>query len=121
MEKFDSFSRINLKEAIQYISNAWHNVREVTISNCFRHSNILGAIKNAELQQLQDKLNIIDLHDEENELSNLIQQLSLNNSMEVEEYLCNKDEEGKNCFIIIFFVKLKKLTKFFELLKIFFF
>ena len=70
-------------------------MKEVTISNCFVHTNIIGPIKNAELRQLHQNMTGTEDVIEEKETESLIQDLHLVNSLTVEEYVNIRGENGK--------------------------
>ena len=53
--------KINIKEAINYVAEAWNHVTEETIQNCWKKTGILPSLTNEEIDDaIQIQQEIID-------------------------------------------------------------
>jgi hypothetical protein len=84
---------ITIKHAIKYTAKAWENVTNQTIINCWKKTAILPDVdeNSTEVTSFLDS----SRNDDENELQNLINELSFTNPLSGLEYL-SIDEMEKN-------------------------
>ena len=80
------FDRINLKQAVYFVKDAWTMVKEQTIANCFSHTGILATIQ-ANLSQPAEQ------QEAQAELSELADIASIDNPCSLDEYI-NMPEEN---------------------------
>jgi hypothetical protein len=78
--------KMNVLQAIHYIIRAWNAITDVTISNCWQHTQILSTQHHAELADDADDLTLDDLDSE-------IKELHLPNAMQAKEFLNISNEE----------------------------
>ena len=83
-----TFDRINLKQAIYFVKDAWATVAEQTIANCFSHVRILPENNPDAIISIQQN----PQQEAEKELSELIVSTSIENPLTVDEYLNIRDE-----------------------------
>uniref|UniRef100_A0A3B5BFE4 C2H2-type domain-containing protein n=1 Tax=Stegastes partitus TaxID=144197 RepID=A0A3B5BFE4_9TELE len=72
--------RINVKDAIYFIRDAWKDVKQSTIANCWRHAGILPGCTNHPCEQ-SDSVEV------ENEVACLIREFKSEDPVTAEEYL----------------------------------
>jgi hypothetical protein len=84
--------KMNVLQAIQYITKGWNEVSPDTIRNCWRHTNILSAATNADLRNLSD--NVRRSTDTSlDDLAEALKSLHFPDAMNVEEFLNLPDED----------------------------
>ena len=83
-----SFERINLKQAVYLVKDAWAMVTEQTITNCLLHVRIMPSSDPTPSEVMQ--LNSVG--EAQRELSELVGTASIGNAFTLEEYLNIQDE-----------------------------
>ncbi|CAG8836789.1 20378_t:CDS:1, partial [Racocetra persica] len=82
--------KLSLKEAIYFISNAWDEVSETTIKNCWRATKIMPGISESEENEsdneFQDKTTDVD------DATMLLEDLSAETNPTVQELMDNIEE-----------------------------
>jgi len=79
-----SFQRIDLKQAIYFVKDAWTMVKEQTIANCFGHTGIMPSVQATQPPE-QDF--------QQDALSELVRVAAIGNPLALDEYL-NLPEEN---------------------------
>ncbi|CAG8832485.1 12162_t:CDS:1, partial [Cetraspora pellucida] len=83
--------KMDVLQAIRYTIQAWKEVTNDTIRNCWRHTNILPKSFNADLRNLSENVNQ-NVESEINDLITMIENLNFSDPMQVEEFLNIPDE-----------------------------
>jgi hypothetical protein len=85
LDRYDEYnteySPPTVLDAIRFFASGWKKVTADTIKNCWRHTNILSATVNSQLEQEIDTKKVEEAKKEvENSINDCIQQLSIPNS-----------------------------------------
>lgn len=85
---------IDIKKAIDYVAKAWKSVTPTTIFNCWKKTGIIP-LSNGELsnEEIESSINVIKSisNDQNNEIENLINELSFSSPMAAGEYISIDD------------------------------
>ena len=80
--------KMNVLQAINYITKSWEEITPLTISNCWKHTNILPAYVSAEPSELP-----CNSSPALSELAQIVTDLNLTDSMSINEFLNNPEED----------------------------
>jgi len=83
--------KMNVLQALEYISKAWEEITADTIQHCWCHTKILPIGMEADLRNLSDNSHAIE-DSISDELCKALEKLDLSDSMEVDEFLSIADE-----------------------------
>jgi hypothetical protein len=84
--------KMDVLQAIRYISKAWEEITAKTIRQCWQHTGILPESINADLQNPSDDVYAIN-DSVLDEICRALENLNLSESMEVEEFLAVPEED----------------------------
>jgi hypothetical protein len=82
--------KMDVLQAIKFIIKSWKEVSSQTIYNCWHHTKILPDRINVNLSNISDEIN----DPTTNQLSQAVAALNLNDTMPIQEYLNNPEEES---------------------------
>jgi|GraSoiStandDraft_52_1057288.scaffolds.fasta_scaffold34078_1 hypothetical protein len=80
--------KMNVLQAINYITKSWEEIMPLTISNCWKHTNILPTNVNVGPSELP-----CDSSPALSELAQMVTDLNLTDSMSLNEFLNNPEED----------------------------
>lgn len=82
---------IDIGKAIKFVSEAWKNVTSITISNCWMKTGIIPLDYE---EQVGDATTLIQnvIHDQRDEIDNLIDRLNFSSALTAEEYISIDDD-----------------------------